>query len=310
MKRPTYLTTATKAAVAVTAVAALGVLSACSGEDDSMSAPTFARQDDSTTAGTQTPTADPTPTSGADPDSDESKPEGRDVDVSNYTTGTAVTWSLEGDGVECMINTSEGSDYMDCTLDFTEDVRDTSTDAAAGSVLWTDDEGFQPKMQTGGGDDVGDHNTLKKGDRITAAGMTCAATDDRAMTCVRDGESFTYDDGDFDSSTWDGVGERDIRSGSGEPGDDCGKANNGLYADMTNTTVTVAEGRVDCAEAVKTMDTYLSTWQDGSRGNTMVTRLDNGWTCSFPSAARAQERNMAVSCSQEDGRAIKIGGQG
>ncbi|HJG46623.1 hypothetical protein [Corynebacterium variabile] len=85
---------------------------------------------------------------------------------------------------------------MGCSLDFTEDVRDTSNGEAAGAVYWGSDNRFEPKMQTGGGDSSDSVKTLRPGQRISAAGATCVASGDRAMACERDGKQFTYDGGD------------------------------------------------------------------------------------------------------------------
>lgn len=63
---------------------------------------------------------------------------------------------------------------------------------------------------------------------------------------------------------------------------------------MWNTRVIVTKGTVDCREAVDTLDGFLSTWQDGSRGNTLLTTLSNGWTCSMPTAATSQAENIRV----------------
>jgi hypothetical protein len=168
-------------------------------------------------------------------------------------------------------------------------------------VLWTGDRGFQPVMQTGGGD-VTDFPTLHTGQRISAAGVTCTATGERAISCGRDGEEFTYDDGAFSSTTWGGPGPRDIAGGSKISGQSCGRANNGLYADLAFTDVVVTKGTVDCAEAVDAVDTYLSTWQDGSRGEDQRTPMDNGWTCSFP----ADQEKVSVRCDTQDGRGVKV----
>lgn len=54
-----------------------------------------------------------------------------DVNVSDYTTGTLVSWDLEGPGVNCCINTHARSSSMACTLDFSEDVRDHGNGEAA-----------------------------------------------------------------------------------------------------------------------------------------------------------------------------------
>lgn len=186
---------------------------------------------------------------------------------------------------------------MGCTLDFTEDVRGSSNGEAAGAVDWGSDGHFEPKMHTGGGDSPASVKSLRPGQRISAAGATCVASGDRAMACERDGKEFTYDDGDFSATDWT-LGERDLVEGSRDAGGFCGEANNGLYADMWNTRVIVTEGTVDCREAVDTLDGYLSTWQDGSRSDPLLTTLSNGWTCSMPTAATSRTENIKVSCGK------------
>lgn len=296
----------------VAALVCTGALVACSGaggDDNPGSADPSTGTAGSTgpagSAGSAAPTtasdtAGPSPTRGSGPDA------ATDVDVAAYTTGTAVSWSLEGSGVECYINTASQDGSMGCTLDFTADVRDWQDPrGAAGAVGWVKGKGFQPAAQTGGGD-ITDYPTLHTGERISAAGVTCTATGDRAVTCGREGEEFSYDDGEFSSTSWDGPGPRNIVDGSRGRGQFCGRANNGLYADLAFTDVVVTGGTMDCAEAVGTVDTYLATWQDGSRGNALVTPLDNGWTCSFPTAKRSEDENTAVSCGTQDGRGVKI----
>jgi hypothetical protein len=276
-----------------------GTLAACSDGDsgDSGTPPGFtpAASAPATTSGTAA-----SPTRGAAPDA------ATDVDVADYTTGNLVSWSLEGAGVACSVNTAPRSDYADCTLDFTDDIRDRKDPRfAAGAVLWIAGEGFRPAMQTGGGEPT-DHPVLHPGQRISAAGVTCTATGPRGMTCGRDGQEFRYDDGDFSATGWDGPGSRTIVDGSKTRGQFCGRANNGLYADLAVTDVVVTKGTVDCADAVGTFDAYLATWQDGSRGNTLLTPLDNGWTCSFPTAKRSEDEDVTVSCGTGDGRGVKI----
>lgn len=213
-----------------------------------------------------------------------------------------MQWTLEGPGVDCYINTRSTS--MGCTLDFTEDVRDAANGEAAGAVDWTGDGTFIPVMQTGGGEKDTSVPVLHPGERITAAGMTCASTGERAVSCTRDGQEFDYDDGAFSATGWN-LGDRNLVTGTRGVGGFCGEANNGLYADMWNTRVLVTRGRVDCAEAVETLDAYLSTWQDGSRGNTQLTTLSNGWTCSMPTAVTAEQDNARVTCGR-DALAVKI----
>lgn len=249
---------------------------------------------------TELATAEPAPTAGnSAPTRDYT-----DVDVADYTTGSLVSWTLEGPGVDCYINTHSSSDSMGCTLDFAEDVRDASNGEAAGAVDWVPDGRFEPAMQTGGGDTPASVKTLRPGQRISAAGATCVASGDRAMACEREGKEFTYDDGDFSATGWT-PGERNLVEGSRNVGGFCGEANNGLYADMWNTRVIVTKGTVDCREAVDTLDGYLSTWQDGSRGNTLLTTLSNGWTCSMPTAATSRADNVRVSCGKGS-MAVKI----
>lgn len=186
---------------------------------------------------------------------------------------------------------------MGCTLDFTEDVRDTSNGEAAGTVDWGSDNRFEPKMQTGGGDSSASVKSLRPGQRISAAGATCVASGDRAMARERDGKQFTYDGGDF-SATDRTLDERNLVEGSRDAGSFCGEANNGLYADMWITRVFVTEGTVDCREAFDTLDGYLSTWQGGSRSDPLLTTLSNGWTCSMPTAATSRAENIKVTCGK------------
>lgn len=127
-------------------------------------------------------TAEPAPTAGNSAPTKNHT----DVDVSDYTIGSLVSWTLEGPGVDCYINTHSSSESMGCTLDFAEDARDASNGEATGAVGRAPEGRFEPAMQTGGGDGPASVKVLRPGQRISSAGATCVASGDRAMACERD----------------------------------------------------------------------------------------------------------------------------
>ncbi|WP_291474937.1 hypothetical protein [Corynebacterium sp.] len=146
---------------------------------------------------------------------------------------------------------------------------------------------------------------LRPVQRISAAGTTCVASGVRAMACEREGRESTYDDGDF-SATGRTPAERNLVGGSREVGGLCGEADDGLYADdRWNTRVIVVKGTVDCKEAADTLHGCLSTWQDSSHGNPLLTTLSNGWTCSMHTAATSQAENTKATCGKES-MAVRI----
>ena len=80
------------------------------------------------------------------------------------------------------------------------------------------------------------------------------------------------------------------------PGTMCGAASG-------NTLVKVESGTVSCLDAQSIIDEYKDTRQASGGGNTLAMMVQ-GWSCSTPTAGRAQETGASIICDGPDGEHI------
>ncbi|UGT64562.1 hypothetical protein [Nocardia asteroides] len=68
-------------------------------------------------------------------------------------------------------------------------------------------------------------------------------------------------------------------------------------------TVTVATGRLTCAEARAVFDRYLNDSTVSHTGNTWAAEFD-GWICVTPTATAAQIEQIAGECDRDDAKIV------
>lgn len=265
--------------LAVTASALLLLATACDDNGNELDVGSG-----SGSSGTASPSSD---TGTGDDGSDDAEA----VDPAAFRSGDATVFRLEQDGTTCSLSDS----FFLCTLPFDKDIPDirNGLPTTAQQVhWWGDGKGFLP---VGGLDEVTANRNarvLHPGQQITASGTTCTA-DDAGLRCRKDGEDFTFDNGDFSSSTW-----RNPWSG---PEDTCGTVDTGKFRDFDGRDLNVTRGIVDCGDALATVNDYLSVPVDPTAGNSNMRTLGE-WTCSIPTAGVGEKNSLDLSCARDDGQ--------
>ncbi|WP_297004894.1 hypothetical protein [uncultured Corynebacterium sp.] len=228
------------------------------------------------------------------------------VDATDFASDKDTTvFRLEKDGTTCRLSpeSAPNGGGIFCTLPMDDDIPGVQyglPTVAQAAVWYDDDKAFLP---VGGLDGVPlepEAPVLHPDQRISVDGITCTAGAGNTLKCERRGESFEYDDGTISTTTW--------RSPWSGPKDSCGALSGGEFPDFDGADLQVTLGIVDCDDALRTVNEYLSKPVSTSGGNSNMTELDD-WTCSIPSWGVSRETGMMLSCGTEDelGRELSVG---
>jgi hypothetical protein len=183
---------------------------------------------------------------------------------------------------------------LNCTLPLKPEVTDVTSGQSTTSVTYIGRQGFLPSRS---GKQISPDRqlpVLAAGEQLDVGPFSCrseAADGNDRLTCNISDQSFTYDNGRFESSTWKNpwVGA----------GDQCGEVDKGEFPKLPNTTVRVERGPVNCDEVMKSVNHYLATPTDAHHGNANLRKVGD-WTCSMPTWGTSQENGLVLECYKGD----------
>ncbi|QFQ02829.1 hypothetical protein CUROG_07380 [Corynebacterium urogenitale] len=132
----------------------------------------------------------------------------------------------------------------------------------------------------------GEPTYLKEGESVTIRDFTCYNLSDR-IRCEGPGSQFDAidDDGLYIDESPEKVGAT------------CGEVE--ITASRRTVTVRVANGFVDCEEAMEIAEKYVNSPNDGTYGQRNIQTIDN-WGCAYRSLRDSEELGWSGNCTSSD----------
>ncbi|MCG7439818.1 hypothetical protein [Corynebacterium freneyi] len=220
----------------------------------------------------------------------------------------SLTYVVDGTTGECFVN----APLVTCIGTAADDVPDVDMPPLSGrpgavaigaaGVAYVIAEGVPPAK-----------TELETGQWVNFGVVKCAKPDDSTLACVSDGAAFQIEGSDRDITTEGPILDpAELQaSAEGQPGTGytigtdvlvqaptlCGAMEGHRLAD-------VVKGEITCKEAMEVLDEYDERMPSEGTGNAMIVDFD-GWSCSSPTVARAEELQAKTVCGHE-GRGIEV----
>lgn len=220
----------------------------------------------------------------------------------------SLTYVVDGTTGECFVN----APLVTCIGTAADDVPDVDMPPLSGrpgavaigaaGVAYVIAEGVPPAK-----------TELETGQWVNFGVVKCAKPDDSTLACVSDGAAFQIEGSDRDITTEGPILDpAELQaSAEGQPGTGytigtdvlvqaptlCGAMEGHRLAD-------VVKGEITCKEAMEVLDEYDERMPSEGTGNAMIVDFD-GWSCSSPTVARAEELQAKTVCEHE-GRGIEV----